>query len=25
LIPMTEQWSNIGRVERSGISEILAV
>ncbi len=25
LIPMTEQWSNIGRVERSAISEILAV
>ena len=25
LIPMTEQWSNIGRAERSGISEILAV
>ena len=24
LIPMTEQWSNIGRVERSAISEILA-
>jgi hypothetical protein len=23
LIPMTEQWSNIGRVERSAISEIL--
>ena len=25
LIPMTEQWSTIGRVERSAISEILAV
>ena len=25
LIPMTEQWRNIGRVERSAISEILAV
>ena len=25
LIPMTEQWSNIGRVERSAISEILTV
>ena len=25
LIPMTEQWSNIGHVERSAISEILAV
>ena len=25
LIPMTEQWSTIGRVERSAISEILTV
>jgi hypothetical protein len=25
LIPMAEQWDNIGRVERSAIREILAV
>jgi hypothetical protein len=25
LIPMAEQWGNIGRVERAAISEILAI